>query len=949
MLSLNRLFFSLLIFLGFTVNAQNASLSGKVQDSKTNEALFGVKVILTGTGKGAVTDGDGNFAIKGLIAGKYTLEVRYETYNNLILQDINVKEGENLAINIPLDKVVMELGQVTVTAKVNKDSNTELLRLQRNSATVVDGINAETFKKTPDSKASDVFKRITGASVQDNKFVVIRGLNDRYNFGLINGAPLPSSESDRKAFSFDIFPSNMLDNLIISKTATPDQPGEFAGGVIDISTSEPKEKDFQSIQIGGSYNTISTFKNFESYEGSKTDFLGFGQGARSLPTELPGTADYSSLNKDQKAEYAKSLTPSWTTAGRTAMPNLSLQYSLGRTYKIGETKSFGFVAAYSYQNNNSIYSQVRREFEEQATEVVKKMELNDTVYNNSVLNAGLLNFKFSINPKSNIYFKNMYSVSSEDKVNVRKGTREMDNDPKQFERSTNFWYTQNNLYTSQLYGKHEFEKTKFNWNVGFSNVSRQIPNLRRIVYRKYASTEEDTVEQYTAVIQQNGTIATAAGNMFWSNSSEQIYSAKYDFSRQLDFGVFKNELKIGAMHAYRNRDFTSRNFGFSQYKPNGSSFNSQLLLLPEDQIFNSENLGLLENGQGGFKLDEATNVDDNYQASSFLNAGFLMLDSKIAEKLRLVGGARLESYNQVFNYIEFGSNQEQRIDTTVIDVLPSVNLIYSMNKKMNLRASFYQTVSRPEFRELAPFTFYNFVIDNIISGSPDLQRAKISNADLRYEFFPGAGQIISVSGFYKKFNNPIELINRTGTSGAPELYYTNVKGATSYGVEAEYRMNLGFLKKNDSTSFLKQITLYANGSLIRSKVDLEGISGSEENRPLQGQSPYIVNAGLFYTNKEGDFSISASYNVVGQRIYIVGNVQEPSVWENGRNVIDFQIAKTFYDNKLELKLNIKDLLAQELVFFQDLNGNQKYDLGTDNAWQEVQFGQTISLSLKYNF
>ena len=949
MFSFKHLLLSIIVLLGFTTIAQTASLSGKIQDAKTNEALFGVKVILTGTGKGAVSDGDGNFSIKGLSAGKYTLEVRYETYNNLILQDINVKEGENLTINIPLDKVVMELGQVTVTAKVNKDSNTELLRLQRNSATVVDGINAETFKKTPDSKASDVFKRITGASVQDNKFVVIRGLNDRYNFGLINGAPLPSSESDRKAFSFDIFPSNMLDNLIISKTATPDQPGEFAGGVIDISTSEPKEKDFQSIQIGGSYNTISTFKNFESYEGSKTDFLGFGQGARSMPTELPVTADYSSLNKDQKAEYAKLQTPSWTTAGRTAMPNLSLQYSLGKTYKIGEKKSFGFVAAYSYQNNNSIYSQVRREFEEQAAGVVKKMELNDTVYNNSVLNAGLLNFKFSINPKSNIYFKNMYSVSSEDKVNVKKGTREMDNDPKQFERSTNFWYTQNNLYTSQLYGKHEIEKTKINWNVGFSNVSRQIPNLRRIVYRKYASTEEDTVEQYTAVIQQNGTIATAAGNMFWSNSSEQIYSAKYDFSRQLDFGVFKNELKVGAMHAYRNRDFTSRNFGFSQYKPNGSSFNSQLLLLPEDQIFNVENLGLLENGQGGFKLDEATNVDDNYQASSFLNAGFLMLDSKIAEKLRLVGGARLESYNQVFNYIEFGSNQERRIDTSVVDVLPSVNLIYSMNKKMNLRASFYQTVSRPEFRELAPFTFYNFVIDNIISGSPDLQRAKISNADLRYEFFPGAGQIISVSGFYKKFNNPIELINRTGTSGAPELYYTNVKGATSYGVEAEYRMNLGFLKSEDSASFLKQITLYANGSLIRSKVDLEGISGSEENRPLQGQSPYIINAGVFYTNKEGDLSLSASYNVVGQRIYIVGNIQEPSVWENGRNVIDYQIAKTFYDNKLELKLNIKDLLAQELVFFQDLNGNQKYDLGTDNAWQEVQFGQTISLSLKYNF
>jgi hypothetical protein len=281
--------------------SQTASISGKIINSKSKEIVDGAKVIVIGSGKGAISDIEGNFSIKGLAAGKYSLEIRSVAYNTLILQDVKLKEGEEFKITIPLDEIVLDLGPITVTAKVNKESTTELIRMQRNSATVVDGINAETFKKTPDSKASDVFKRITGASVQDNKFVVIRGLNDRYNFGLINGAPLPSSESDRKAFSFDIFPSNMLDNLIISKTATPDQPGEFAGGVIDISTSEPKEKDFQSVQIGGSYNTISTFRNFETYDGSKTDFLGFGQGARKLPTGLPGSADYSSLTKDQKA------------------------------------------------------------------------------------------------------------------------------------------------------------------------------------------------------------------------------------------------------------------------------------------------------------------------------------------------------------------------------------------------------------------------------------------------------------------------------------------------------------------------------------------------------------------------------------------------------------------------------------------------------------------------
>ena len=391
-------------------------------------------------------------------------------------------------------------------------------------------------------------------------------------------------------------------------------------------------------------------------------------------------------------------------------------------------------------------------------------------------------------------------------------------------------------------------------------------------------------------------------------------------------------------------------------------------MLPEDEIFAQENLGLLDNGQGGFKLDEASSVDDSYQASSFLNAGFLMADATIAKKLRLIGGARVESYNQQFNYIEFGSNQERNIDSTVTDILPSVNLVYSLTKKMNIRASYYKTVSRPEFRELAPFAFYNFVMDNILSGNPNLKRATINNFDLRYEYYPGEGQIFSVSGFYKQFTNPIELVNRTGTSGAPELYYTNVPTVTNIGGELEYRLNLGFVNKEDTSVFWDNMTLYTNMSLIRSKVDLSEITGSGESRPLQGQSPYIINAGAIYNHPTQDWSVSASYNLVGQRIYIVGNVQEPSVWENGRNVIDLQFAKTF-NERFELKLNVKDLLAQDLVFFQDLNGNQKFDneklkdpivsadpntdnkyaSSPDNVWQEVTFGKTVTVSLKYNF
>jgi TonB-dependent receptor len=928
--------------------SQNASLSGKILDSKTNEALFGAKVILQGLGKGAVTDGDGNYSLKGLSAGTYILEVRNETYNNLILTEIKLKENENLVLNIPLDKVILEFGPVTVKAKVNRESTTEILRLQRNSATVVDGITSETFKKTPDSKASDVLKRISGASVQDNKFVVVRGLSDRYNFALINGAPLPSSESDRKAFSFDVFPSNMLDNLVIIKTATPDLPGEFAGGVIDINTTEPKENDFQSIQIGGSYNLITTFKDFKTYDGSKTDFLGFSSSSRTLPSGLPSTEDFNNLSALQKAEYAKSIPNSWGTYSRFALPNLNLQYSIGKTIKLAEERNFGYVFAYNYQSNMSFNKVTRREFEESTAGVITKNELKDSAFTQSVLNSAMFNMKFKLNKNNSLQLKTLYSLSSDDKVNIRNGKRDMDVESVFSEKSTNIWYTQNKLLSSQLLGNHEFKnKMKFKWIAGISDVKREIPFLRRTVYQ-----QSDTALPFAAVIQNNDISTLGAGNMFWSLLNEKIVSAKYDLSIPLEFLNTKTELKIGGMHQYRTRSFESRNLGFSKYDPAGnSSFNSQLLLLPEDQIFSNSNLGLMTDGQGGFKLEEGTNVDDSYQAFSLLNAAYAMFDTKITEKFRIVGGARLESYHQNFKYIEFGSNLQQNIDTTVVDILPSVNLIYSLTNKVNFRLSASKTVSRPEFRELAPFSFYNFLNDNLTSGDPTLKRASINNYDARFEFFPGAGQIFSVSAFYKQFTNPIEMILRTGTSGTPELYYDNVGNTKNYGAEFEYRMNLGFLNSKDSISFLKDITLYANASIIRSSVDLSMYAGQAEYtnsaRPLQGQSPYIINAGIYYSAPK-DVNFSLSYNLVGQRIAIAGSIQEPSVWENGRNVIDFQISKMF-KKKLELKLNVKDLLAQDLIYFQDINKNKKYDKGTDNAWQEITFGQTVSMSLKYNF
>lgn len=944
---------SLCLFLLWIVSNgfAQSSISGKVLDGTNSEPIENAKVSLIGTDRKVLSDVNGQFVFTDLAVGKYTIEVKATTYNNYQLNNIQLESNSPLKFDITLSPADLVKGPVVVTGKVKKDGNVELIRIQHNLGVVSNGISAEDIKKTNDSKVADVMKRISGASIQDNKFIVIRGLSDRYNYALLNGASLPSSESDRKAFSFDIFPSNVLSSINVFKTASPSSPGEFAGGIINITTMEPSDKSLNSLSLSAGFNTISTFKNFYRSGDSNLDLFGLGGKDRSLPTGLPGTAAYASLNIHERARWAQKMNYNWAPQQQSAFPNASLQYSLGKTYELKNKRRLGYVAAYTYQTNQAFSLNTRREFEESATGVVQRMELKDSVFTQTVLNTAMLNLKYSFNPKSNIQFKNLYSVNSEDKINIRNGVREMDNDPRQWEKASNFWYTQNKALSSQIYGTHDNEKLVFNWNLGYSNVDRLIPALRRVVHRKYSLNEDDPNEQYVAVIQNNGTIPTAAGNMFWSDSKESIYSASYDLERRFQFDSLNINLKAGLMHQLRERDFQARNFGFSKYNGGGVNFYDSLLLASPSSLFNTENLGLMDNGRGGFKLDEATNVDDSYQASSFLNAGFLQLDGNWKQIIRLNGGMRIESYRQSFNYIEFGSNNDTSITSTVVDFLPAANLIITINPRMNIRASSYKTVSRPEFRELAPFTFYNFVIDNIISGDPSLKRASIMNYDLRYEYLIGNGQNINISGFYKDFTNPIELVNRTGTSGAPELYYTNVPGVVSYGAEFEYRFNLGFLSKKENHKIWDQLSMNLNASLIHSRVNLGdslyGQNEYSEGRPLQGQSPYIINAGIYYQSKDKKWAFSAAYNRVGQRIYIVGNEQEPSVWENGRNLVDFQMVRNFSD-KFEIRMNVKDALANELIFFQDLNKNMKYDSG-DNQWQNITFGQTVSLTLKYNF
>jgi TonB-dependent receptor len=962
---MQKLFFSLILSCTLLVGfGQTGKISGTILDSKTGETLPGATALVEGTGKGASADFDGKFVITGVPVGKVTMVISYISYTTKKIAQIEVKENDVTEVNVLLDaSSSQDLSEVEIVVTLNKENNTALVLQQKNNASVSDGISSESIKKTPDRNTSDVIKRVSGATIQDNKFAIIRGMNDRYNTAYLNGAPLPSSESDRKAFSFDIFPANLLDNIVILKTATPDLPGDFAGGIIQINTKSIPEKNFYSLSVGGAYNTQTTFKEFKTYNGGKTDWLGIDDGTRAIPAGLPSTKDYNLLTNPERIEYAKSFSYDWSLKNIKAMPNLNLQYAMANVGKIFK-RDAGSVFALTYNNTNTRLFNSRREFEEQGDTVQKIKDYTDTVCNTNILASAMWNLSYKITPNNQIGFKNLLSVNSDDKVVNRKGI--YDATGPTYERSSVRWFTQNQIYSGQLNGDHYIDKAKMRikWVGGYSKIERDIPNLRKMVYQKTSALETDSVP-YTALLVENTVYPNSAGSMFFATTRENIKSLSLDISKAFKILSSKHEIKLGGLNQYRDREFISRLIGYTKYK-RGSQvlFNDSLSLLNENQIFAPQNMGII-NGpgkyDGGFKLSEATTNIDSYGASSNLYAGYLMLDSRFFEKLRFIYGVRAESYYQEIRVVD-SFDELQKTDTTYLDFLPSINAVYSITDKINVRAAYYRTVVRPEFRELAAFNFYDFITDFSVSGNDKLIRSLVDNYDLRFEYFPGAGQIVSVSGFYKNIENPIEQISNTA-SAIRSLLYTNANKATNIGLELEYRFKLSTLFKKDSIKFLSNTTLYTNFAYIQSKVDAGTavISSESEIRPLQGQSPYILNAGIQYQDNEKGWGASASYNIVGRRILVVGSSDEPTYWENPRHVLDFQLVKTFKE-KLEIKFNVRDVLAQNLIFYQDLNKNGKLDKGSeaaskqqshdknfDNVMINTKYAPTISFSISYRF
>lgn len=919
--------FALLCFLPLSLFAQKGSITGKIIDAKLAEGLIGVSVRLDEGGGGAITDFDGNFMIANVAAGIHSITLTYTGFETKMVDNILVKDGEATTVDIAMEDATTQLvSEVVITATAQRSSMSALTILQKTSPTIADGISAETIKRTPDRTTGDVIRRVSGASIQDNKFAVIRGLNDRYNIAMLNGALLSSTEPDRKAFSFDLFPSAMLDNLVVMKTASADLPGEFAGGAILINTKDIPEINYVKVDLSGGYNTVTTFEPYLKGVGGGSDWLGMDDGTRALPNGYPSSQDFISAPKDEQVRYSKLFANDWSIEQKgSAMPNLGFQISSGIVTDPAKKTQFGTTIALAYSNSNRLQDGLRADYDSQQ----QLFEFNDKQFRNNVLWGALLNSAVKFNNRQKLFLQATYSTNTDNIISDRSG--------KDFEqtrdiRATAIEYTENHLLTTRIGGDHALSEkgARFSWGGGFNRSTRDIPSLRRMFYSRSFDAEE--TDPFVAFVPLQAD--PFRSGRFYSDLWENVVNGNADLSIPFNIGGTKQTLKIGGLYQGKNREFGARVMGWT--RP-AFGFNFNLLYQPQDQIFADSNISTTR-----FIMGEITNPSDRYDAGSDLAASYVLFDNKIWDKLRISWGLRMENFNQRLNSIGY-SQDTINIDRTTTGWLPSANLTYSLNEQHQLRFSASKTLSRPEFRELAPFAFYDFYLNAGVQGNPSLTSGEILNFDLRYEWYPGLNQLFSTSLFYKKFDNPIEFTFSSQGAGTRTFTYQNIPSATNYGVEFELRKNFDFFGER-----WENLVIFTNVALIRSELDLSNVEAYDTTRALQGQSPYIVNVGLSYNMPHIGLNTTLTYNTIGDRVAQVGNTEYGDIYERRRDLLDFQISKRIGERG-EIKLTWGDILRPDFIFYQDNNANHKYDEDADNIMQNLNYGSTITLGLGYRF
>ncbi|MCI5080857.1 MAG: TonB-dependent receptor [Saprospiraceae bacterium] len=960
----NILLLTLFSLMATLVVAQEGIIRGTVFDDGFGESVIGANVALAEDPSiGTSTDLDGAFSIS-VAPGTYTVTVSYIGYQTVSISDVVVTDGEVTVLGeIRISEASEQLEEVVVTAKAIRTTEVALLTVKKKSSVMMDGISSARMQLTGDGTAVEAAKRVTGVSIEGGKYVYVRGLGDRYSKTTLNGVDVPGLDPDRNTLQMDIFPTNLIDNIVISKNFTADMPADFTGGLLNIQTKDfPDEENF-SVSVGLSYNPdMHLNSDWLTDVGGDTDFLGYDDGTREIPADALSDnipTPISGASDQEVTDFVQSFNPNLAAQRENSFLDFSAGLSYGNQSILKNDAKLGYIFSLSYKTNYTFYDDVfYGEYQRNANDET----VNELVYAN--IQEGQLGEKnVLIGVLGGLAYKtkrNKYRLTAMRLQNGESRAAQFSIDDNgsavghsgYLAESDNLEYNQRSLTNVLLNGTHVNEETgwEIDWRLSPTWSTLDDPDIRKTAF---------TTDQVGGPVFNAG----AGGNpsRIWRSLSEINAIAKVDFTK--DYSLFGEDakLKFGASHTYKDREYEILFFDVQFFGGNQDweAADPNLVLDPKNIYPNSPNI-YFQSGN--------SDPNPNQYQSDVNNTGVYVSNEFFPfPKLKTILGVRAENFVQRHtgrDQLAAQGNPEGRsLDNEEVlnslDFFPTANFIYELTEEQNLRASYSRTIARPSFKELSFAQILDPVTNRIFNGTlfqtgdwdGNLVETRIDNIDLRWERFLPGGQIFSVSAFYKNFDSPIELVRIPEQQTTPEFQPRNVGNGRVYGVEVEVRKNFAFISES-----LSRLAFSGNVTFVESQIDMtetefqarknferEG-ENIENTRDMAGQAPYVINAGLTYGDSETGLDIGLFYNVKGETLTIVGSGLYPDIYFQPFHSLNFSINKRLGEDKnTAIDFKVSNILNDKREsFFQSFNAD-------DQIFSRLSPGITFGIGFSHKF
>jgi len=833
--------------------ARTGRIVGRIIDASTGQGLSDAGVQIVGTTLGTSSAIEGRYTVPNVPAGTVTIQVRRLGYTPKTVTGVLLDAGQILEQDVTLQTATVKLQVMQTTASSERGTVNDALDQQRTATGIVSSVTAEQITKSPDSDAAQAVQRVSGVTVQDGRYVFVRGLGERYTTASLNGSRIPSPEPEKRVVPLDMFPAGLLQSITTSKTFTPDQSGDFSGAQVDIRTREFPARRQITYSLTSGYNSGATGSNVLTAPRAGGERLAFVGNKRNLPWLVASVGNFQQINLNQgdKNLLINTFRNSWSPRTERASPNMSTSVSVGGNDAVLGHR-IGYVASGTYSLTQDQKSGQVRALAERGTTAGATREIDrfvGTTGSSSVLWGGLVNLSTLLGANTRVMLNNTYNRTADNDARSETGSLENEGIRAHIDR---LQYVERSVRSNQLAAEHQLgRRQKLDWSATSSAVTRDEPDRSEFV----TALERPT--------------PNAPESALWLNTGNQ--GAVRTFAT-LDEKSIEGRVNYQLTFPWRSRE---RAFSIS-----AAGAPQALRGLAPEQLFDGRFsqgampvFDIAPLGQGG-----------SYDARDRLSAGYAMTEIGITDRIQFIGGARVELDKVRVNAVStLGSPVSTNKSWT--DVLPSAALNMRLTDAQSLRLSLSRTLARPEYRELSPIASRDVIGGDNVEGDPNLERTRISNADLRWEWYPNAGEVVSVAVFGKHFTNPIERVYRA-TSGTRTVFYLNADAADNYGVELELRKNMGLLARG-----LQPLTAFTNITVMESKITLGETTASATNkdRRMVGQAPYVVNAGLTYTPLRGTTSATLLVNRIGERIDAAGDQPLPDVIERARTALDFSL------------------------------------------------------------